>query len=84
MSQGLYTLSYFNVPGRGESIRVILAIGGIKFENNFIPLPLPLENPENQNPPPFDDGTWELCQHSSCPLAKSLGNKEQFLDFWVN
>ena len=58
MSQGLYTLSYFNVPGRGESIRVILAIGGIKFENNFIPLPLPLENPENQNPPPFDDGTW--------------------------
>ena len=41
MSQGSYTLSYFNVPGRGESIRVILAIGGIKFENNFIPLPLP-------------------------------------------
>ena len=93
MSQGLYTLSYFNVPGRGESIRVMLAIGGIKFENNFVPLPLPLENPENQNPPPFDDGTWgelkpilhgELCQHSSCPLAKSLVNKEQFLDIWVN
>ena len=21
-------------------------------------MPLPLENPENQNPPPFDDGTW--------------------------
>ena len=65
MSQGLYTLSYFNVPGRGESIRVILALGGIKFENNFIPLPLPLENPENQNPPPFDDGTWgELKPHT--------------------
>ena len=42
MSQGSYTLSYFNVPGRGEIIRVMLAIGGIKFENNFIPLPLPI------------------------------------------
>ena len=58
MSKGSYTLNYWNVPGRGESIRVILALGGIKFENNFVPLPLPLENPENQNPPPFDDGTW--------------------------
>ena len=58
MSQGSYTLNYWNVPGRGESIRVILTLGGIKFENNFVPLPLPLENPENQSPPPFDDGTW--------------------------
>ena len=53
-----YKLNYWNVPGRGESIRVLLALGGIRFENNFVPLPLPLENPENQNPPPFDDGTW--------------------------
>ena len=58
MTEISYTLNYWNIPGRGESIRVLLALGGIKFENNFVPLPLPLENPENQSPPPFDDGTW--------------------------
>ena len=58
MSENSYTLNYWNVPGRGESIRILLALGGKEFKNNYIPLPFPLENPDDQNPPPFDDGTW--------------------------
>lgn len=58
MSRDTYVLSYWNIPGRGESIRVILTLGGLKFENNFVPLPLPLENPVGTSPPPFDDGSW--------------------------
>jgi len=58
MNEKPHILNYWNIPGRAESIRVLLAIGGIKFENNFVPLPLPLENPEGMIPPPFDDGTW--------------------------
>ena len=58
MSGDKYILNYWNVPGRGESIRVMLTLGGFEFENNFVPLPLPLENPEGVNPPPFDDGSW--------------------------
>ena len=58
MSGDKYILNYWNVPGRGESIRVMLTLGGFEFDNNFVPLPLPLENPEGVNPPPFDDGSW--------------------------
>ena len=58
MSGDKYILNYWNIPGRGESIRVMLTLGGFEFENNFVPLPLPLENPEGVNPPPFDDGSW--------------------------
>ena len=58
MSQNSYILNYWNVPGRGESIRILLALGGKEFKNNYVPLPFPLENPDNQSPPPFDDGTW--------------------------
>ena len=58
MSKNKYILNYWNVPGRGESIRVMLTLGRLGFENNFVPLPLPLENPEGISPPPFDDGSW--------------------------
>ena len=53
-----YVLNYWNIPGRGESIRVMFALANVEFKNNFIPLPLPLDNPTDINPPPFDDGTW--------------------------
>ena len=33
MTQTSYVLNYWNIPGRGESIRVLLALGGIRFEN---------------------------------------------------
>lgn len=32
-------LSYFGIPGRGEALRLALAIGGIEFEDNRIPFP---------------------------------------------
>ena len=60
-----YKLNYWNVPGRGESIRLMLAIGGFQFENNFIPLPLPIPNPPYLSPAPFDDGTWSKMKGST-------------------
>ena len=60
-----YKLNYWNVPGRGESIRLMLAIGGFQFENNFIPLPLPIPNPPDLSPAPFDDGTWSEMKGST-------------------
>ena len=60
-----YKLNYWNVPGRGESIRLMLAIGGFQFENNFIPLPLPIPNPPDLSPAPFDDGTWSKMKGST-------------------
>jgi len=53
-----YKLTYWNIPGRGESIRIMLTLGNLDFENHFTPLPFPIENPVNATPPPFDDGTW--------------------------
>ena len=58
MTGDKYILNYWNIPGRGESIRVMLTLGGLEFDNNFVPLPLPLENPKGISPPPFDDGSW--------------------------
>ena len=58
MNNKKYVLNYWNIPGRGESIRVLLTLGELEFENNFVPLPLPLKNPEGKSPPPFDDGSW--------------------------
>ena len=54
----MHVLTYFNVPGRGESIRLMLTLGKIDFENNYVPLPVPLENPIGVKPVPFDDGSW--------------------------
>ena len=53
-----YKLDYWNIPGRGEPIRLMLTIGGFEFTNDFVPLPVPIPNPPNISPPPFDDGTW--------------------------
>ena len=53
-----YKLTYWNIPGRGECIRIMLTLGNMDFENDFIPLPFPIPNPKNMTPPPFDDGTW--------------------------
>lgn len=58
MSDRKYVLNYWNIPGRGESIRVLLTLGGMNFENNFVPLPMPFGNPEGVSPPPFDEGMW--------------------------
>lgn len=58
MDNNKYILNYWNIPGRGESIRVLLTLGGVAFENNFVPLPLPFDSPEGITPPPFDDTTW--------------------------
>ena len=58
MNENVYKLNYWNIPGRGESIRIMLTLGGIQFENNFVPLPLPIKNPVGVSPPPFDDGSW--------------------------
>ena len=38
-----YTLTYWNIPGRGESVRLMLALGERRFSNDFTPLPLPGE-----------------------------------------
>lgn len=32
-------LSYFGIPGRGEAIRLTLAISGVQFEDNRVPFP---------------------------------------------
>jgi glutathione S-transferase len=32
-------LTYFGIPGRGEAIRLALAIGGVKFEDQRVPFP---------------------------------------------
>ena len=53
-----YKVTYWNIPGRGECTRIMLALGGLDFENDFVPLPFPIPNPESIDPPPFDDGTW--------------------------
>ena len=53
-----YKLRYWNIPGRGESIRIMLTLGSLDFENDFTPLPFTIKNPENTSPPPFDDGSW--------------------------
>ena len=37
--EGKYIFTYWNIPGRGESIRALMALGGLDFEENFIPLP---------------------------------------------
>ena len=42
---GKYIFTYWNIPGRGESIRVLMAIGDLDFDENFVPLFLPLPNP---------------------------------------
>ena len=62
---GKYTFTYWNIPGRGESIRALMAIGGLDFEENFVPLPLPLPNPEDSELIPFDDGTWGQMKNST-------------------
>ena len=54
MSNDIHVLNYFNVPGRGESIRLMLTLGGLEFENNYVPLPIPLENPVGVSPAPFE------------------------------
>lgn len=32
-------LTYFGIPGRGEAIRLALAIGGVEFDDNRVPFP---------------------------------------------
>ena len=60
MSDGSHVLTYFNFPGWGESVRLMLTLGGSEFENNYISLPIPLENPAGVSPAPFDDGSWGI------------------------
>ena len=60
-----YTFTYWNLPGRGESIRVMMAIGGLDFEENFVPLFLPLPNPEGSDPVPFDEATWAKLKNTT-------------------
>ena len=43
MNDKQYIVNYWNVPGRGESVRVMLALGEINFKNNYIPLPFPMK-----------------------------------------
>ncbi|MEC8177218.1 MAG: hypothetical protein VX055_05425, partial [Pseudomonadota bacterium] len=56
--EGKYTFTYWNLPGRGESIRVLMTIGNLDFDENFVPLFLPLPNPEGSDPVPFDEAAW--------------------------
>ena len=63
--EGKYIFTYWNIPGRGESIRALMAIGALDFEENFIPLPLPLPNPEDSKHVPFDDGTWAKMKNTT-------------------
>ena len=42
-----------------------MAIGGLDFEENFVPLPIPLPNPEDSELIPFDDGTWGQMKNST-------------------
>mgnify|MGYP001166693370 FL=1 len=51
-----YKLTYWNVPGRGESIRMMLALGDFDFENDFTPLPFPIST--DLSPPAFDVEAW--------------------------
>ena len=57
-NEGKYIFTYWNIPGRGESIRALMALGGFRFRGKFHTLPLPLPNPEDSELVPFDDGTW--------------------------
>lgn len=63
--EGKYIFTYWNIPGRGESVRALMAIGALDFEENFIPLPLPLPNPEDSELVPFDDGTWAKMKNTT-------------------
>ena len=46
-----YTLHYFQIPGRGEFIRVIFNQAGVEFENKTYPLrDLPKIKADGKNP----------------------------------
>ena len=47
--EGKYIFTYWNIPGRGESIRALMALGGLDFEENFVPLPLPCQTRKAAN-----------------------------------
>ena len=63
--EGKYTFTYWNLPGRGESIRVLMAIGALDFDENFVPLFLPLPNPEGSDPVPFDESAWAKMKNTT-------------------
>ena len=90
MSNDIHVLNYFNVPGRGESIRLMLTLGGLGFENNYVPLPIPLENPVGVSPAPFDDGSWGILKPNTpwgtlptltLPGGKTIGQQRSILRF---
>ena len=90
MSNGSHVLTYFNIPGRGESVRLMLTLGGSEFENKYIPLPIPLENPAGVSPAPFDDGSWGILKPNTpwgtlptltLPDGRTIGQQRSILRF---
>ena len=90
MNDKQYIVNYWNVPGRGESVRVMLALGEINFKNNYIPLPFPMENPPGLKPIPFDDGTWNNLKPKTpwgtlptleLPSGKIIGQQRSILRY---
>ena len=90
MSEKEYVINYWNIPGRAESLRVLLALGGKQFKNNFIPLPFPLGNPDGLSPVPFDENVWTELKPKTpwgsvptllLPSGKTIGQQRSLLRY---
>ena len=88
--QGKYLLTYYKIPGRGESLRALMAAGGIEFEENNVPLPLPIPNPEGSDIVHFDPGAWAQLKGTTpwgtmpnltLPNGKTYGQQRALLRF---